>query len=195
MLRRASWVVAGLAVSAFLALAAPVAHAALTVALSMRELTASSDVIVVGTVVDTECKWDLRRRIVTDAEVQVAEVLRGRVEVGDELVVRTLGGEIDDLGMRVEGEAVLEDGQRAIFFLRRRAGVDYLRPVGMSQGVMPLQRRNGHDIVIPGGGGSALVDRVSTGELVDAPAAIVHETEMSTVLDEIRRLVREQTAP
>jgi hypothetical protein len=75
--------------------------------------------------------------------------------------------------MHVEGEPHLEIGQRYLLFLARSpAGT--LRPVGMSQGVMPVQDRAGERVVMPGGGGLALVQPGPGGRLAPAPGALLY---------------------
>jgi hypothetical protein len=155
---------------AVLSLAVP-AWATVSEALSLRELVREADHVVLATVVDDHARRDARERIVTDYTVRVEDVMKGDARSGHTLVMTSLGGAIGDLGMRVEGEPHLTVGARYVLFLRRMGTA--LRPVGMSQGVLPV-RDDGEPIVLPGGGGLSLVQRVEGGRLVPAPAALLH---------------------
>jgi hypothetical protein len=184
----ARWSAPLLTLCALLAAAAPVV-ASTSLALDLRELVTSSDRIVMGTVLNREARYDDRRRIVTDVTVRVDESMKGTTGAGDELVIRCLGGEIGDLGMRVAGAPRFSDGQRSILFVAARRG--HLRPVGMSQGVLPIDVRDGRELVLPGGEGLSLVRRSLEGRLVPATPALREPRPLPDVLDEIRTLVDE----
>jgi hypothetical protein len=153
---------------------APVARATISEALSLSELVAQADHVVLATATSERARRDARGRIVTDFTVRIEEVLKGEAHAGESVVMMRLGGVIGDLGMRIEGEPDLEMGRSYLLFLRRSSDGRTLRPVGMSQGVMPVEDRSGELTVLPGGGGLALMQRVRGGNLVPAPAAIVH---------------------
>lgn len=173
------------------AAAAPAA-ASVTLALDLRELVERSDRVVVGSVLRQEARWDARRRIVTDVTVEVEQTMKG--EPAREIVVRRLGGAIGELGMRVEGEPDFTDGQRAVLFARR-LGSGALRPVGMGQGVLPIDvRPDGIERVLPNAAGLSLVERLPGNTFAPAPPAILHPRPLSDVLAEIRRIVEETSA-
>lgn len=153
--------------------AAP-ASATISRALSLDELTRSARHVVLVTCVEGTSRRDGARRIVTDYTLRVDEVVRGPASSGDTLVMRSLGGVLGDLGMRVEGEPRLEPGARYLVFLRVLSDGRTLRPVGMSQGVMPVREEAGQLVVSPGGAELALVQRVRGGQLAPAPAALIH---------------------
>ncbi|MBK8997714.1 MAG: hypothetical protein IPM35_18460 [Myxococcales bacterium] len=95
------------------------ARASIARALSLRELVRSSERALVGTALDTESRFESvggRRRIVTYSRLRVEERLGGP---GDEseLLVRTLGGKVGDVGQVVHGEALLLLGEPALVFL------------------------------------------------------------------------------
>lgn len=169
----------GVAVLTVLMAAAP-ASATISQALSLRELVQHADHVVLATAVEERVLRDGRDRIVTDFTVRVEDVMKGDARIGARFEMRRLGGVIGDLGMRIEGEPHLEIGKRYVLFLTRTTD-GHLRPVGMSQGVLPVEQRGRDTIVIPGGGGMSLVQRVQGGQLVPAPAALMHETPYSTL--------------
>ncbi len=121
-------------------LAAAPARGSVVRVLSLEELVARSAAIAVVTVESTRASW-VDGRIVTDATLVVEDGLWG-AESGDRLAVRTLGGEVDELGQRVFGEPRFLPGERYLVFLEPAAAedrLDLLRPIGMSQGALPVR--------------------------------------------------------
>jgi hypothetical protein len=171
---------------AALAAVAPAA-ASVTRALDLRELVAEADHVAVVRVVRQEARWH-RGRIVTDVTLEVETSMKG-ARAGETLVVRRLGGAIGDLGMRVEGEPEFIDGERSVVFARSMRGV--LRPVGMSQGVLPIQLDAGRAMVLPGGAGLSLVLPAPGNRFAPAPAALLHPRPLDDLLGEIRLAVEE----
>lgn len=154
----------------------------------MAELVQEADHAALVEVIGLEPHYDELERIVTDVTVRVVEPLIGPTRPGDTLVVRRLGGVVGDLGLRIEGEPTFVLGERVIVFVEDVSGI--LRPVGMSQGVFPVERDE-HDaeVVRPGGAGLSLV-RPGGGSPVAAPAALT----LSRPLDEVLAMVRELSA-
>ncbi len=148
------------------------AFATVTEALSLRELTQRADLIVLATATGEAARRDARGRIVTDVTFSVEEIMKGNAG-GSTITMARLGGVIGDVGMRVEGEPRFTLGERYVLFLYR-TGDGTLRPVGMSQGVMPVEGSSGDPTVGPGGAGLSLVQRVEGGRLAPAPAALIH---------------------
>ncbi len=143
------------ALLAVLALNAPAA-ASFAVALDLEALVGRADQVVVGRVLAQQPRWD-GGRIVTDILIEVDEVFAGDAAVGTVLQLVRFGGAIGELGMRIEGEPSFEDGASYVLFLRQWRGL--YRPVGMSQGVLPIEEEDGAPMVQPGGAGLALVTR------------------------------------
>lgn len=174
-------------VGAVVGLASP-ASATISQALSLGELVDQADHVVLATCVDARASRDGRRRIVTDFTLRVQESMKGGASAGETLTMRRLGGAIGDLGMRIEGEPHLEVGERYLVFLRTLSDGRTLRPVGMSQGVMRVQDEGGELTVQPGGDGMALVQRARGGQLVPAPAALLHPEPYVLVRDRVERM-------
>ena len=124
--------------------AALVPHAApasVVRALTLRELVEASAIVVLAQVETATSSW-VDGRIVTDAVLVVDEGLAG-AETEQRVTVRTLGGEVDGIGQRVSGEPWLRAGERYLVFLEplpARSGDASLRyrPIGMSQGALPV---------------------------------------------------------
>ena len=193
--RRVTWGLgAGLAVIVA-GVAAPAA-ATVMVALGMGELVSRADEVFVGSVVSQRARWDDRGRIVTDVTFSVDESAKGAVRAGGTITIVRIGGAIGDLGMRIEGEPMFDDGERALVFARRVGGPrGVLRPVGMSQGVMPVRQGAGGVMVHPGGAGLSLTQQVTGGALLPAPAALVAPRPLEAVMADIRALARGAHAP
>src|SRR5689334_799845 len=83
---------------------ANVADATMANALSLAELTDQADVVVVGSVTGQHARRDEHGRIVTDVRIAVEESVRGDAPPGDEIVLVRIGGALDGIGMRIEGE-------------------------------------------------------------------------------------------
>lgn len=177
----------GALVSLLIALPPQHARASIVQAMSMQEMVADADHVVLATVVDQEARRDALGRIVTDYTLRVSESLRGGTPEGGTLVVRRLGGVLGDLGMQIEGEAHFELGEEIILFARDVSGV--MRPVGMSQGVLPVRREAGGDLAMPGGAGATLVRRGPDGALVPGTPALSAPMALDELLAQLRDLI------
>lgn len=161
-------------------------------ALSLRELTEGADRIVVGTVIDEDAHYDDLDRIVTDSTIRVEDTLYGPSE--STIVVRHIGGAVGGLGLRVAGEEPYAMGDRMLLFLRTFDSGDVgpvFRPVGMSQGEMPIVARDAGEVVLPGAAGVSVVARAADGRLTPAPPAITAPVERDELLARVRDLVAE----
>ncbi|MCC6646492.1 MAG: hypothetical protein IT374_13085 [Polyangiaceae bacterium] len=100
----------------------PRAHAGLAFAVSLRQLVKAADLVVDGTAEESTSLWEdvpgAGRRIVTYTRVSVTETAYGKPQ--KDVWVRTLGGVVDKIGQRVEGEATVAIGARALLFLKVR---------------------------------------------------------------------------
>lgn len=170
--------------------AVPSAGATTMEAMSLAELTSEASYIVVGTVRSRRSQFDEFGRIVTDHRIEVEEVWKGEKHTR-ELLMRSLGGDIGDLGMTVPGAPHLGVGERALFFLRPSAlaGAAWHKALGMSQGVLRILPTvvQGTTVptVHPGGGGLRLLRIGPDGEPELAPPAIGSPS----ALDEVRSAV------
>lgn len=172
-----------------IALAPATASATISEALSLEQLVQRADYVVVATAQAEQARRDSRGRIVTDFTLRVDEVMKGSASRGATLVMTSLGGAIGDIGMRVEGEPHPAIGARYVLFLRTMRDGRTLRAVGMSQGVMEVQVQAGTPTVMPGGGGLALMQRVQGGQLVPAPAALLHPEPWAIVRARLERII------
>jgi hypothetical protein len=119
------------------------ARATLARALAVEELVGRSRHVVVAEPLDAYSVWEQvgqRKHIVTYTRVRALELLAGSDPRQDELLVRTLGGVVGELGELVHGEARLTPGARGVLFVTpsRQA----LAVTAMAQGHYPLLNDN-----------------------------------------------------
>ena len=129
-----------LAVGLMVLLGASAAWATVARALALRELVQHSELVAAGTPLEAYSRWEDfggRRRIITYTRVRVDRLVTG-TDLGPEVLVRTLGGEVGDVGQVVEGEAILVVGKPSLLFLA--PGYDgVLGVTAMAQGQFPLR--------------------------------------------------------
>lgn len=117
------------------------AQASLARAVPLEQLMGRSQHVLVGEPLDAYSVWEQlggRKHIVTYTRVRAHELLGGADPKTDELLLRTLGGRVGELGELVHGEAVLSRGARGVLFVMPLAGV--LAVTAMAQGHYPLRR-------------------------------------------------------
>lgn len=118
-----------------------VARASVARAVPLEALTGRSKHVVLGEPLDSYCVWErigARKHIVTYTRVRAHEILAGKDPQSEELLVRTLGGQVGELGELVHGEAVLRIGVRSVVFTM--PSQDALAVTAMAQGHYPLRR-------------------------------------------------------
>ncbi len=163
-----------------IALAGPFsqARAATVLALTVEELTGTSDRVIRGRVVsqETEAKKGLVFRLTT---LDVIEDLAG--EGPSRVVVRQLGGESGPHGVHIEGNAVFEVGEEVVVFVSiGRTGSSLVHVVGLSLGKFRVEQVEEEAIAVRNMTGVQLI------RLDEARAVI--ESRLS--LDELRSRVR-----
>jgi hypothetical protein len=117
------------------------AEASLARALPLDELVGRSRHVVLGEPLDNYSVWEQvgqRKHIVTYTRVRALELLAGADPAQDELLLRTLGGRVGELGELVHGEAIINLGERGVLFVMPTRGV--LAVTAMAQGHYPLTR-------------------------------------------------------
>ncbi len=125
------WVVPGV-------LAWVAAHGAVAVRLPLEDLVGNSLLVVRGQTITSQSFLDENsQRVMTRHRFQANEYLKGE---GDRIIeVVTLGGELEDIGQIVPGEARLNAGEEVILCLRR--GPAGYSVTGMSQGLFRVVKR------------------------------------------------------
>ncbi len=160
--------------------------ASIVIALDLEELTVEADRIVVGTVVWAEPIRIGNGMIRTRHRIQVEQDLRGS---GDhEIIVETLGGQVGGLAMRVAGAPSFVLGDRAVVFVREDGNAIF-HPVGVAQGVMRIERENGHDMVLPSRRGGMLVRSDATGVLVKSAGPLAGKERLDVFLSRVLKII------
>ncbi|MEB2312012.1 MAG: hypothetical protein OZ921_21555 [Sorangiineae bacterium] len=115
--------VAALSLALLALVFAPRAEGSVARAVTLRALVTRSALVATCTPLEATSRWENvggRRRIVTDTRVRVDRRVAGEA-LGGELIVRTLGGQVGEVGQVVSGEAVLIPGEASLLFFTRRA--------------------------------------------------------------------------
>jgi hypothetical protein len=106
---------------------------------TFQELVTEADVIFVGDVVDVR-PYMLRTRngtiVKTRVTFRIGDALYGTTSIVE--VFDFLGGEVDGIGMAVEGMPKFGVGDRRVVFARRRPSLNPI--VGFTQGLLRVQR-------------------------------------------------------
>lgn len=171
------------------------AQASVVQALSLSQLTYKSDEILIAVPVEQRARRHVDGKlIVTDVTLSVQDVLKGERKPGQSAVATVLGGKLETeaVALQVPGEASFQLGERVLVFLHRAPHSGDLRVVGMSQGVLPLRESAASWMVVPGGGGAALVDRGADRSLREAGPALSEPQPLADVVRRIRTLVEQQ---
>jgi hypothetical protein len=145
LIARRTFASAALALPA--ALVARRAHATVFRGLRLPDLVAQSEHVLLLTGLDARClsiQIAGRRSIVTESRVRVDDVVARAAPGSGELLVRTLGGELDGVGELVHGQAEFVRNQPCLAFLTR-APDGNLWVTGMAQGHYPVAS----DSVVP----------------------------------------------
>jgi hypothetical protein len=183
------WGAATLAIGLCL-LGAGSVRAAVVRALDLAQLTERSRHIVIAVAESEQARWDKPHvHIVTDVTLKVEQSLKGGSAPGARLVATRLGGQLEQLALTVPGAESFELGARALVFLYETETSHELRVVGMAQGVLAIETRDGAAQVIPSAGGAELVQDGPDGALAPAPGALDSAQPLDAVVREIRRLV------
>lgn len=103
-----------------LSLTAGLAYADVGPKWSDEELARFSEAIVTGRVVSVQSAWDPDvNTIYTYITLDVDEVLKGDIRER-QVVFKQIGGQIDDIGLRIGGQATFTPGEEALVFLEVR---------------------------------------------------------------------------
>jgi hypothetical protein len=127
-----------------------VARATVLMHLSIEDLSAQADLVVIAQVLDRRAGWDVQAHSVrTWTRVRVVEEIAGvgpDEQRGKDIVIEQEGGFLADFGVYVPGNAPLAIGERALLFLIRGADRYFIH--GMELGKLTvLADRRGVDRV------------------------------------------------
>lgn len=137
----------------------PVAHASVSLAVTMAELVERAELVVVGVAMERRSQWESvggGKRIVTYTRVDVERAVYGAAPA--ELWVRTLGGVVDRIGQQVAGEPRLAIGERTLLFLTPSDGA-YVVAARAQGHFRVLSRDDGKQVLHPSPDSGTLVPR------------------------------------
>jgi hypothetical protein len=106
--------------------------------LTVEELTARADAILVGEVTDGSCYQEDEGNIYTQVTLSVEQTIKG--ETKEAVSVRVPGGELNGQTLWVEDAPSFQAGERAVVFLEEREGI--LTVVGGFQGKFTIDNNN-----------------------------------------------------
>ena len=114
-----------LVVALTLLLAVPGTASALVEQLTIDELTAKANSILVGEVTDIACHEEGKGNIFTLVTLSVEQAIKG--EPGQEVVIRVPGGEVGGLKLSVSDTPSFQLGERTVVFLEEVVGTFEVR--------------------------------------------------------------------
>jgi matrixin len=153
------------------AITAPAAFAEVASSWSIDELTAFSSLIVRGQVRSVTSQWDPSvNAIYTYTTLDVEETLKGQLS-GSQVVIKTLGGQVGEIELRVDGQPDFRVGDAVLVWLEVRPRDGTLYPVGFWQGVWRTSRdERGQLVAERARPGSTAIDRFDATALRTAAA-------------------------
>jgi hypothetical protein len=165
------------------------ANGSIVQGLELQELVAHADRIILGRVLFSESFQRADGQLGTWHRIAVEREIRGSAPDEQEVIVETLGGEMGDIAMRVEGEPSFRVGERVLVFVRDGGPYTAFRPVGMGQGVMRVRREQGVETVTQSREGLMLVRRNAQGRLERSLGALPKKERLDVVLSKLRDIV------
>ncbi len=151
------------------------------VAMSSVDLVKGATAVIQGQVIEIESFWsDSGRIIVTEAKIEVDEVLLGRAP--STVTVRTFGGQVGDMIVEAHGFPKFEANERVLLFLTVEPADGTTRVLGYQQGqYRVVTRLDGVTLAVPmADEGMRLIQR--SGKLAPEP--------QSLLLDDFRSRLR-----
>ncbi len=139
-----------------------VASATVIVPRTIEEMSRDANRVVHGRVVSSQASWDEQhQRIFTLTEIEVLDQIHGPTDAPKRVTVRTLGGEVGKVGMKVAGTEKFAPNEEVLVFLRRDPVVtNAFQVVGMSQGKYSIEQdASGKRVAVPSTEGLAFVKR------------------------------------
>ena len=162
------------------------ADASIVQGLELEELVAHADRIVLGRVLFSESFERPNGQFGTWHRISVEREIRGQAPDEQEVMVETLGGQIGDIAMRVEGEPSFTVGERVLVFIRDGGPYTAFRSVGMGQGVMRVRTEQGVETVSQNREGLMLMRRNEKGRLERSPGALPVKERLDALLLKLR---------
>jgi hypothetical protein len=128
------------------------AGATVMVPLTVEDMAVQSACVVHGRVVQSRAAWDEgHQRIFTFTDIEILDALHAPSALPKTITVRTLGGEVEKIGMRVSGTEKFAPQEEVVVFLRRDpVDAQAFQTVGMSQGKYSVEHEaKGRAVAVP----------------------------------------------
>jgi hypothetical protein len=106
--------------------------------LTIEELTAKADSILIGEVTDSTCYQEGEGNIYTQVTLSVEQTIKGETE--EEVVIRVAGGKVNGQVLWVEDAPTFQLGERVVVFLEEDDGG--FGVVGWFQGKFSIDKNN-----------------------------------------------------
>jgi hypothetical protein len=169
-MRRSNALLAALALTAVPSLAS----ATVMIPLTIEDMAVQSAVVVRGKVLGSHAVWDqTHQRIYTFTEIEVLDAMHTPSPLPKTVTVRTLGGEVGKIGMRVSGTERFTPNEEVVIFLRADpSDAKVFQTVGMSQGKFNVLHEEKATVVVPSHEGLAFAkpdEKTGTMTIGDAP--------------------------
>ena len=168
------------------------ANASIVQGLELQELVAHADRIILGRVLFSESFRRADGQLGTWHRIAVEREVRGHEPDEQEVMLETLGGQIGDLAMRVEGEPSFTVGERVLVFIHDGGPYTAFRPVGMGQGVMRVRTEQGVETVTQNREGLMLMRRNAQGRLERSLGALPEKERLDALLSRLRDMVEQR---
>lgn len=149
MVRRSLFALPALALALHFA---PDAQATVIVPLTIEDMARQSACVVRGRVLESTADWDKdHQRIYTQTKIEVLDPMYATGAMPKTIVVRTIGGEVGKIGMRVSGVEKFAPNEEVVIFLRQDpVDAKLFQTVGMSQGKFSVEHEaKGRAVLIP----------------------------------------------
>jgi hypothetical protein len=110
-----------------------ISNATTTKKLTDEDLVNQAHVVITGRCTSIRSEWnDDRTKIFTYITISPRDFLKGERKA-EAVIIKQPGGEVGEIGMRVDGVSVFEEGEDVLLFLEKGKNGFY-RTLGLSQG-------------------------------------------------------------
>ena len=106
--------------------------------------------VIQGTVIEQTSFWhesEGHRLIITHSTIRVVRAWKQDIAEGQEVVVRTIGGEVEGYHQTLLGEAALSPNEEVVLFLQDEDGWEHPSVVGFYQGKYRVERDEKNETV------------------------------------------------
>jgi hypothetical protein len=172
--------------------AAPIADASVSRAVSLEELSRTSTAAAVVVPLQQRSEWQAKR-IVTLTRVRVERVVAGTL-VSSEIEVRTFGGHVGKIGQAVSGEPQLVVGERSLLFLRQ-LGTHSALVSARAQGMFRIEAGSAARVLASPHVGHLLPSARMKARRITPAVVTLHGSSLELAISRIQRAWGQRNAP